>query len=181
MKLRGVAVVVVGVALLGCGDDDDGGGGGGDGGGGADSSIVGPGVPRYQEMNEVGNGVKAGAEATGFTVDGAGFVLEGQFEVGMATTDQYRFNTGSFGGATQPDFPGIDAFVYVGSERFGTGQTEVRLTLDAIANDGFSTLSLGGFSNAAVTRGVDYALGVSTGAARLLGKSYRIEVRGHTP
>jgi len=168
---------VVLLVLAGCGDDDDGGGDGG-GGGGADASFVAANAPRYQESREVDNGTRAGAEATGLTVSAGGFVIEGSFEVGAPTSDTYRINTGPFGGATRPDFPGIDAIAFVDGKRMSTAQTEVMLALDAVADDGFSTLSLGGFLNAAVTRNVDYLLFINP-SATVAGKPYRIEVRGH--
>lgn len=175
------------VCLAGCGDDDGSGGSGGGGGegaeggssGGSDPSIVEPGAPTYEEMAEATNGDKAGGEVTALTLGEEGFVIEGLFEADAPTTDHYQFNTGAHGGAAQPDLPGIDAFVFIDGKLYDSGQSDVHLTLDAVADDGFSTLSLGGFDNAAVTSGVEYDVGVSVSNPALYGKAYRLEVRGH--
>jgi hypothetical protein len=135
-------------------------------------------VPRYQEAAEAQNGTREGAEATGQTVTAGGFAIDGMFEGGTPSTDLYQIDTGTFGGMGKPDFPGIDVFVVIDGQRLGTAETRVSLTLDAVANDGYSTLRGGGFSNAAVTRGVPYLLGIS-GSAAFAGKRYTLEVRGH--
>jgi len=175
MRVSLLAVLVVGA----CGGGGGGSGGDGGPGGGSDASFVPDTAPTYHEMAEATNGMGM-PEATGQTVTATGFAIEGNFEASSPTLDAYVFNTGAFGGATQPDFPGIDVIVFVAGQRMSTGQTEAFMNLDAVANDGFSPLTLGGFINAAVTRGKDYKLAL-TPAAKLAGKPYRIEIRGHMP
>lgn len=166
------------VLVAGCGgDDDDGGGGDPDA---STAAFLGPAAARYTEANEVPNGTRATAEMTAYTLTADGIALSGTFEATAPTPDIYRFNTGTFGGATQPDFPGLDTLTIVGSLELGQGAAGVSSTLDAFANDGFSTLSGNKFINAAVTRGVDYVITITPSAAAA-GKSYTIQLKGHVP
>ncbi len=173
------------VGAVGCGSESCesarpdlcGGGGEGGGGGPGTGSILGASPATYTEMNEANNGVDA-AEATSYVLeDDNGLEITGSFESADPTDDTYVFNSGAFGGASEPDFPGANIRVFVdGAEVDGPGQG-IGLSLDTVMYMGYSSLTGDYFINAALFAGEDYELRITPNAS-VAGKPYTIEIRG---
>jgi hypothetical protein len=140
-------------------------------------SLLGAGAASYSEAQDTANGNAMGGESTGYVLETErGLAITGSFESGSPTPDQYVFNSGTLGGAREPDFPGVDIRVVIDGKAAEAGMT---LGLDTVQEFGYSSL-LGSsyFMNAALMSGKDYVLRLSP-AASLAGKSYTIEIRGH--
>lgn len=153
-------------------------GGGGAGGSGPGSgSILGVSPASYAEMNEATN--VDTPEGTSYVLEDAnGLEIAGTFESGAPTGDVYIFNSGTFGGVGEPDFPGADVRVFVdGEEVDGPGQG-IGLGLDTVQYMGYSGLTGDYFINAALFADEDYELRITPNAG-LAGKPYTIEIRGH--
>lgn len=181
----GALALTLASSAIGCGSDSceserpDLCGGGGSGGGTGGGSILGPSPMSFSEANDPDNGDDATADDTGYTLEDVnGLEISGDFEAGTPTRDTYLLNTGAIGGATEPDFPGMDVRVFVDGDEIDGGGQGVSLSLDTVAEHGYSSLSGNYFINAAVFADEDYLLSI-TGSAAVAGKSYTIEVRGH--
>jgi hypothetical protein len=130
----------------------------------------------YAEASEAGN--DSTAEATSYVLESEdGLGIEGSFESGTPSADSFLFNSGTLGTVGEPGFPGVDIRVVVDGVAVSDG---VFLNLDTVQEFGYSALTGGSFTNAALIQGKDYVLRMTPSAA-LAGKSYTIEVRGHTP
>lgn len=160
-----VLLTALAVTSLACGGADP----GGDPAGGG-SSILGDSAASYVEAAEATNGSEASSEITGYTLDLDGLRIDGAFEAAGTTPDYYRFDTGTYSR--------VDVQVFVAGVKQDEQSSEVRITLNAYVDDGYSTLGGNGyFINAWLSsNGANkaYVLGVSGPA----GKSYVIEMKG---
>jgi hypothetical protein len=172
----------------GCGDDasecmgdgcEESSGDAGSNGTGKNSSILGTGATSYTESSEASNGTVQTPEATGYTLEtAAGIAIHGSFEASSPTDDVYRFNAGTLGTASQPGFPGVDVRLVIDGDRTERN-VPLGLSLDTVVEKGYSALHGGNyFINAALIKGQDYVITVGGGSP---GKSYVLELRGHTP
>lgn len=141
-------------------------------------SLLGTSPTSYSETQEVSNSSASMAESTGYTVEGTeGLAIHGAFESNGATSDTYRFSSGTFGTAGTPGFPGVDIQLVVDGQPV-RDSGHLIMFLDTVVKTGYSSLSGGYFTNAALISGKDYVLTLSPVAP---GKSYTLEVRGHKP
>lgn len=177
-------VLLVSIGLLGvaCGSDDscessdpDLCGGGAGTGGFGNASILGANAASYDEIAETTNGDRDTPELSGYTLEAAeGIALHGTFEATAPTSDTFQFNSGTFGGATAPDFPGALIQVLIDGRVLDAG---ISLSLDTVNDHGYSSLRGSYFNNAALFSDDDYLLSITPGAT-VAGKSYTIELRG---
>lgn len=179
MRAFGLVVVLCGAPLFGCGSDDcesmdpDLCGGGSGAGGSGSSSYLGPNAATFDEIDEAATM----AELTGYVLDGEqGIALRGSFESSDPTRDSYQFNSGTFGGATSPDFPGALIQVVIDGEVLNGG---ISLRLDTVIDHGYSSLTGSYFMNAALFSDEDYVLTIVPSTV-VAGKDYTIELRGKT-
>jgi hypothetical protein len=159
------ASTVLLAAPLGCGGSDDPATPAEQGSDNA--SILGASAATYSEANEASNNTEAASEATGYTLDANGLRISGKFEAGTPSTDYFRFHIGT---GTR-----LDVQAYVNGVKQTQAATQARLTLNALVDDGYSTLTgYGNFINAGLPgANRDYVLGIS-GAA---GATYTLELR----
>lgn len=135
---------------------------------GTSSHIAGDDAFTYTESAEATNGTKASAEDTGYALDAKGIRISGALETGAVTQDVYRFNTSSFGY--------MDVRTFVEGAAQDEASSVLFLGLDAVADDGYSTLNGNGyFIHAWIQPNMDYAISVSPSAS---GASYTLEMRG---
>lgn len=157
-------------------------GGGGSGGTGGiwpgSGSILGTSPASYSEADETNNGTGTPEDTDYVLEDDNGLAIEGMFESGTPTRDVYLFNSGAFGGASEPDFPGADIRVFVDGDEIEGSGAGISLGLDTVQDTGYSSLSGSYFINAALFSGRDYLLNITPGAS-VAGKPYVIEIRGH--
>jgi hypothetical protein len=175
MKRLQVCVMIA--CCLGCGDDAGPSDESHDGGSGPKSgSILSANAATYTESSEATNGTAKTAEATGYTLETAnGLAIHGSIEASNATDDWYRFNAGALGTAGSPGFPGLDVRLVIDGDR-SERNVPLQLSLDTVAEKGYSSLSAGNyFINAALIKGEDYVIKVSGTP----GKDYVLELRGH--
>ena len=181
MKLR-LSVAIACVLASSCGDESsggtsDGGGGGGGGGGPEPVTLLGSNPTVYVEQMEASNGSAQGAESTMYTLEAdQGLRIEGGFEASSPTSDSYRFASGGFGAVGKPGFPGVDVQLVVDGEPI-RDNAPLLLSLDTVAERGYSSLRAGGyFTNAALIRGDEYIITIAPTAP---GARYALEIRAH--
>jgi len=160
-------VCIATACLLGaCDDSGDGHGGDADGG----AHLVGASPFTSSESAEDTNGTTAGAVSTGYTLDADGAVFSGAFEASGPTPDCYRFETGT---ATD-----VDVQVFVAGIADEGSPQRVFLSLDAIADDGYSALTGNGyFDSAGVAVGKAYRVCLTPSGAGTAGQAYTVEIR----
>ena len=152
-------------ALLACGGSDDPQDPGEQGVDNA--SILGANAASYAEASEAGNNTEAASEVTGYTLDANGLRISGKFEAGTPSTDYFRFHLGT---GTR-----LDVQAFVDGVKQTQETTQARLTINALVDDGYSTLTgYGKFINAGLpVANRDYVIGISGKA----GASYTLELR----
>lgn len=142
------------------------------------SSLLGTNPTSYSETQEVSNSSASMAESTGYTLEGTeGLAIRGAFESSGASSDAYRFSSGTFGTASTPGFPGVDIQLVIDGQPM-RDSGHLIMFLDTVVKTGYSSLSGGYFTNAALIQGKEYVLTLSPVAP---GKSYTLEIRGHKP
>ncbi|MBF5044529.1 hypothetical protein FGE12_19175 [Aggregicoccus sp. 17bor-14] len=131
------------------------------------ASILGTNAATFAEANETGNNTEATSEATSYTLDANGLRISGKFEAGTPSTDYFRFHIGT---GTR-----LDVQAFVDGVKQTQETTQARLTINALVDDGYSTLTgYGKFINAGLpVANRDYVIGISGKA----GASYTLELR----
>jgi len=137
------------------------------------SHIVSQNAIQYLENGVDTNDAKSTAENTAYVLDSAGLIIKGTFDSGAAAHDFFKFKRGTFNH--------LHVQVYVDGQKISDSSQKTVLTMDAVADDGYSTLMGHGYFNRAWfmpqnTAPQDWVISVFTNVN--MGKSYIIEIIG---
>jgi hypothetical protein len=147
-------------------------GNGGTGGGGNNESLLGDDPAVYAEGDSGVEGVHRGGEPTGIRLDSSGLRITGAFDDADDAADYYVFNTG--------DYERLDVRTFVGGVRQEQANSDVSISLDAVADDGYSAITgRGYFTGAYLVSGKQYEFSISALLdASVAGRAYVIEIKG---